>query len=285
MARNDLAKSAWETWPLRPTLLGLAPRSWFWSRISLFLRLWSRPRPHPLGDRIPYFFLEFDRAPGWEHTPCIFLALDWPLAELDPRFRRQAPLAVPGFRFLLELMALFGHPARGAVTHQLARCWRELPAGGIWAHLGILASRPNAGYRLSLLLPQHSLREYLTHIAPHVDCASFVSFIDRYAATPGCQILRDRLQLDIDVSERVAERMGVSLLPTEPNGWPPLLAALVEDGLFSRRFAEGALSWADSGASFPLLSEEQGLPYLSHVKVVTKPTQPLAAKLYFGFRM
>lgn len=261
----------------------LALRSATWRRLSVFVLAWLHLQARSLGPRVPFVFLEFDRAPTWQNAPCIFMALDWPLAELEPQFRQQAPFAVPGFQVVLQLLTLLGDRAAGEQAHCLARCWRQLPEGGVWSHVGVLTSRPQVGRRVSLLLPRGSVATYLERVAPAVDSGPIVQLLERYGAVCHFDRVGKRVQLELDVGEHVSAKVGLSLVPKQPEGWRPLLDALVRDGLCEPRCATAALSW-EEGAIRPLAGGRGLVPYLSHAKLVVHGERAMVPKLYLGLR-
>ncbi|GIW43878.1 MAG: hypothetical protein KatS3mg077_1160 [Candidatus Binatia bacterium] len=262
----------------------LAIRSATWRRLSAWILLWLFGNSRALRQRVPFLFLEFDPGANWENAPAIFVALDWPLEELHPELRQQAPFAVPGFQLILQVLALLGRRARGAEPHQLARCWQALPEGGAWAHVGVFSSRPRAGPRISMLVPRAGVAEYLSRIAPGVDGAALEATIERFAAHCQSDHPNQRVPIDLDVGENVAPRIGIALLPTRPEGWSGLFDALVQAGLCHRLCAGAALAWKDQGTVATTTGRFLS-PYLSHVKLVIEgASKPIGSKLYFGIR-
>ncbi len=261
----------------------LAVRSAVWRRLSAFVLAWLHLRARALGSRVPFFFLEFDHRPNWEYAPCTFVALDWPLAELEPRFRQQAPLAVPGFQAVLELLVLLGNRAQPLEVARLVQCWQQLPEGGVWSHVGVLSSRPGAGRRVSLLLPRGAVAAYLERVVPTANSARVGQILQRYATFCHCDTGGKRVQLELDVGETFSGRVGLSLLPNESGGWPALLGVLVRDGLCDPRAAQAAMSWS-RGTLTPGGDGSSSVRYLSHVKLVVQGMHPTSAKLYMGLR-
>ncbi|MCX8072486.1 MAG: hypothetical protein N3C12_08550 [Candidatus Binatia bacterium] len=261
----------------------LALRFACWRRLSAFILLWLQRDQTALRARVPFLFLEFDRGRNWEAQPGVFLALDWPLAELEPALRQNA-FAVPGFQFILRLLSLLGRRATAEEASQLARVWQELPEGGVWAHAGVLTSRPAAGHRVSLLLPASAAPGYLQRVAPGANTAAIAALIERYARVTCFGSGAQRAQLDMDVAHTVSPRIGLTLLPPAAGDWLDLLAALVRDGLCHQRCAEAAQHWVHQPLGDDPDDVHVGRPYLSHLKVVVHGNHPLTAKLYLGAR-
>lgn len=261
----------------------LAMRAIVWRRLSAFVLAWLYIETRAFGQRVPFLFLEFDYAPNWHNTPCIFVALDWPLAELEPRFRQQAPFAVPGFQMILQLLILLGRRATAKEARCLALCWQELPDGGAWSHVGVLTSRPAAGHRMSILLPRAAVKSYLERVAPESDFTCIPGLLDRYASLCHFRTPSSRVQLELDVGQQVSGKIGVSLLPREPGAWPQLLDLLVRDGLCDMRCAAAAKSW-QRGSDVAQDDADACLPYLSHAKLLVHGHRAVGAKLYFGLR-
>lgn len=280
VARDHAGAHALVPAPGNPRLLQLARRFPAWRPLIEFAVVWVCDLSTAVRRRVPFLFLEFDRAgEEWSTVPCTFVALDWPLAELDARFRQQAPLALPGFTSIVQILARLGTRPTSDQVRQLARCLQLLPAGGVWAHVGVLAGRAVGDPRMSLLVPARAVAAYLSAVSRTADDNGAALVLERYART--CHFGRgpQRVQVDFDVGEQTATRVGLSLLPGEPAGWHGLFAQLVADGLADERCAAAALDWQRAS-----LEEHppSGQRFLSHVKVVLQKGAAPSAKLYFG---
>jgi hypothetical protein len=242
-----------------------------WNRLRHFDTCWRDSRSL-LRRWVPFVFLEFDAAEAEEvePTPSIFVALDAPLRDLAAHPHVDAACEVAAL--LLEL------PPASPLEARLEGCFAALPGSGVVLHIGAMLGRPERALRVSVGLAGAEAAGYLRRLGA------------RDAAEAAARAVADfskwmvRAQIDFDLAPDVRPRIGFGVRPRHVSQWPALLTDLGDAGLAGPEKLLGLSTWPGrSGlragpASAPLLFERT----LSHVKLVSEPSGPTAAKAYFG---
>jgi len=242
-----------------------------------YLLGWARA-PEPL---LPYTWLEFDLPDaGGDLAPVLISRIkrrtdpDWLLDVLLPALRGRPP-----------------HPAQRAM---LLRTLTGLPEESWCCYAFDMQSRGTDAVRLSFSgLRPHLMPDRLEHLG-RPDLAE--------ALRPAVGLVKDRglfeLNLEVDRDAEIRPRVGFEMSfkqwPGNDPQWQSLLGRLVDAGLCSSEKRDAALAWSgyDSPRRAPgawparkELARTYLVRWISHVKLVCVPGEPLEAKAYLLFAL
>ena len=252
-----------------------------WARIRAFVARRAEPDAG-FATRMPFMFLEFDAddtPPA--RAPSVFIALDWPLGELVADGCVEGPAPLTHVREALQL--LVGRPLPRDTDAMLARCFVEIPAGGIVLHVAAMLSRPGGGVRLSIGVPRSRTGDYLRTLGWPGAVTPLEDILARFSPYADFEHPGGLVQLDFDVEPQIGPLLGVTVRPSSSDGWRPLLDQLVHAGLCAADERDALLSWPGRtraqlpGVLLPCVLER----YVSHTKVTCGAAHP-KAKAYIG---
>jgi len=268
----------------------LSPR-----RLTRFLAAWARG-DHPEASSL-WLELDLEREPALRPIPGVCAALAGRIAP-EPLLDRLLP-------------ALRRRPLPPAQRSRVARCLAAIPPPGRVLYAGSMESRGGGPVRLvvsGLDLP--ALAGYLRRVAPEAvarsaaAAASMISGGAPMAGAAGGAAVAGvagtagalRTLLSFDVGDEVAGRIGWECsyrrLPSREPGWAELLARFQAAGLATAAQAAALLAWPGydslwtAAPRWPLGLAHAGtfaVRCLSHLKLVSEPGRPPAAKAYLLF--
>jgi len=245
-----------------------------WQRLGELCRRWGDPDTDLYG-WVRLVFLEFDADTnvGSVPVPSVFLTLDWPA---DPDGDRG--VSEPFAAARSGLAVLRGGSLPAAVHDRLERCFRALPPGGRVVHIGAMLGRAADWVRLSIAMPRTVLVTYLASIG-------FPGSIDAietavHHLTPAAV----RVQIECDVRETVAARLGLVLADGSGRAPSALLDRLVADGLCAPPKRAALLAWPGRFTGrLPGHARPRELQRnVSHIKVTHAPGEAPSAKAYLA---
>jgi hypothetical protein len=202
---------------------------------------------------------------------------------------------------LIEQIAerLCGAPLPSRLRRSLAQVVEALPPRGRIIHLGAMLSRPGGGLRVVVgRIPDSGLFEYLRQAGWAGDRQQ----IEDGIACFGSHF--DTMLLSMDLSDTVSPRLGfechIDPKPGRSEAWRVLLHRMVQLKLCTPAKAAGLLAWPgvslrhEHPTNWPrhlrwgdrLLGDRAAsvvVRFLSHLKLVSRPTQPQELKGYLGF--
>jgi hypothetical protein len=267
----------------------LSPR-----RLTRFLAAWARGQ-HPEASSL-WLELDLDREPASRPVPGVCAAI---AGRIAPE------------RLLDRLLpALRRRPLPPAQRSRVARCLAAIPPPGRLLYAGSMESRGGGPVRLvvsGLDLP--ALSGYLRRVAPAAVARSAVAAVAAVslsgvagvagvAGTAGGAGAAGALRtlLSFDVGDEVAGRIGWECsyrrLPSREPGWAELLARFRAAGLATAAQGAALLAWPGydslwtAAPRWPLGLVQAGtfaVRCLSHLKLVSEPGRPPAAKAYLLF--
>jgi len=242
--------------------------------VARFLAAWARGE-HP---QVASLWLELDleREPAVRPVPGICAALAGP--------------AAPEWVLDRLLPALRGRALPPAQRHRLARCLAAILAPGRLLYAGSMESRGGGPVRLVVAgLDAPALAAYLGRVAP-ADVALSAAAAAALAAGAA------RIQLSFDVDDEVAGRVGWECsyprLPSREAGWTALLARWTAAELATAPQRRALLAWPGydslltAAPRWPLdlgTARTFCVRCLSHLKLISRPQHPPAAKAYLFF--
>lgn len=251
-----------------------------WDGVRAFSREWSDARS-PLA-KVPFLWLEYDlpRPPGAIPQPFAFLCVERdflkpPGREVDPRQAAEASLQLA----LRGLEVLRGKPLTPAVARTVARCFEQLPEGGVVEHVAPLDCRGLDAVRVVMGVPRQHLAEYVERLGWPGPRAQ-VEELSRTWLSP-----LSFAEVNVDAgADGLGPTLGLSLpLPDEPRkSWAAeVLQRMVEQRLCTPAKRDAVLDWPGSdrvtleGYRWPSkLCRTIGL------KLVCRPHQPPTVKAY-----
>jgi hypothetical protein len=246
-----------------------------WPRIHAFVRDWL-DAASPLGDWVPFLFMEFDvpTDPDPVPVPSVFLALDAPLRGDEPE---AIDVGYPPLAALRRACALLaGEALAPEVDRMVLEAYRSLPANAWVMHAGVLLGRAATGVRLSIAAHGEAMPSYLAALGGDAAAAQAAALIDALGDSVPWS------QLDFDLAPAVLPRIGFGLQPSAPDGWSALLEGVERRGWCTPEKRRALLGWSGrtptSLAHGPCVLER----HLSHVKLVCAPGRPTSAKAYLG---
>lgn len=267
-----------------------------WRRIRAFAREWSDPRS-PLFDAVHNIWLEFDvdgSAPSTP-VPSVFVGSETLKA---PEEQPANPDLMPShcaWLIGLALPLLLIQEVGSAPRRQVARCLNLLPSGAYVFQVGLMLSRISRITRLCVRgISASQIIEYLERLGWQGSIPELEMLVNALAP------LVQRIDLDLDVTDRVLPKVGLECYPimTMP-AIQRFLDFLVSSGLATAEKAQGLGRWG--GMAHELLTPEvwprellsvssflagrvhSAFPrWLHHVKIVHHPELPLQAKAYLA---
>jgi hypothetical protein len=266
-----------------------------WQQVFAFSREWNDPTS-ALFEAVHNIWMEFDMdgKPTSIPVPSLFLGSNL----LEPRATARRLKRMPEHCAWLTdqaLPLLLGRPLDRSICRQVARCVNVLPAGARIFQVGLMLSRATAVTRLCVRgLASAQIPEYLKAIGWEGARGEVEAIADKLAP------LVERIDLDIDVGDRVMPKIGLECYPAQD--LTKLLAFmnyLMSGGLCVEPKADGLMRWAGLAHErvtpqiWPreLLAlssflggrvESAFFRWLHHVKVVHVPGHPPAAKAYLA---
>lgn len=258
-----------------------------WLRIRDFARRWTQGG-RDLQQRMPLLFLEVDAAAAGAAVPVpsVFVGMDWTAADLGLAGRQGRDFGAGLLDTLGALEILRGERLDGATGSCLGRCFEALPDGSLVLHVAVMLGRPEAGIRISTVVPRHRALSYLGAIGwrgSHDELERTLEILAPHAAFGDATA---PLQLDLDVGAGIGPAVGVGLWPRGRGLWGDLLSALVDARLCEVEKRAALLSWPGSA---PGLAETARGPLLCrlerdifHAKITVGATGGPSAKAYFG---
>lgn len=244
------------------------------ARLRRFLSSWARGE-HPEAASL-WLELDLEREPEARPVPGICAGLGGAIA--------------PELLADRLLPALRGRPLAAPVRRRLLRCLAAIPAPGRLLYAASMESRRDEAVRLIVAgLGEEGLVGFLDRVAP--------SSLARRAAEAMALVAGGaRTHLSFDVHDEVGERIGIECsfprLPAREPGWSELLGRWAAAGLVSAEERAALLIWTGydsawtAAARWPAAVEASGtfcIRCLSHLKLVSIPAGPLAAKAYLLF--
>ncbi|MCE5298666.1 MAG: hypothetical protein LLF84_06965 [Methanoregulaceae archaeon] len=262
-----------------------------WHNIGAFSALWN-DTGSVLFENIRAVWFEFDTTnqPGIVPIPCVFLV---PAYTLKEEF-------LSSNEWLLEtaIPVLTGADCPGEIKETFVRCIEKLPFGSSLFIIGLMFQRKSRKIRLSIKFDDPlNILHYLNDIGWPGEKRSLSLLIDDMIQ---CNV--NRFILDLDIGEKISPLLGLecSFCPTnyhKEHKWSDLLHKLIEKGLISHGECDAVLSYPGSdfspcpswiGIDNPRDTAQIRSPvlirYISHLKFVHNPSEPLAVKAYIGIR-
>ncbi len=266
-----------------------------WQRIQSFANEWSDPQS-PLFDHIHNMWIEFDveGMPPPVPVPSVFIGAD----NMQPLERTIDDETMPSHcEWLTEvaLPVLLGGTLEQAQRRQIARCFNFLPSGARIFQVGLMLARNSSTTRLCVRgLSGTQITDYLRGLDYDTASGELQRLVDVLAP------LVDRIDLDLDVADRVLPKIGLECyLPMNPGIIRRYLDHLAVCGLATSVKAEALESW--QGLAHERLTPEiwphdllalssfMGgrvhsvfARWLHHVKIVFEPGLRLQAKAYLA---
>jgi hypothetical protein len=266
-----------------------------WQRIRSFSTEWSNPQS-PLFDCVHNMWLEFDVegvAPSIP-VPSVFIGPE-NLQSAEPA---EDNSLMPGCCAWLTdsaLPLLLSGDLDPALRRQIARCVNLLPPGACIFQVGQMLARASRITRLCVRgVSKTQIIEYLQALDYDTSSGQLHELLDLLGP------LAARIDLDMDVADRVLPKIGLEAYPAaDASAIHRLLNQLVSCGLSTPAKAEGLESWR--GMALERLTPEiwprdllalSGFlggrvhsvfaRWLHHVKIVYQPGFPLRAKAYLA---
>ena len=256
---------------------------WSWQRVRSFAKEWSDPQS-PLHESVNGMWLEFDIESSSSPVPIpsVFFGSD--------RLRRGANTA-----WLTERALPLLHGIDRQRT--IMRCIDALPSPAYIFQVGCMLSRADAPIRICVRgISIDETLEYLPAIGWRGSVVDLGVQLEMMAEQA------QRIDLDLDVDEGIASKIGLECYPQQiPTGASQLLNWLADTGYVSNSKVSALKSWPGIAherlrtSIWPpgLLSASAFLcgrahsafvRWLHHVKVVYEPGRPSRAKAYLGVR-
>lgn len=265
-----------------------------WRRIRGFAREWSDLRS-PLFEGIHNIWIEFDvdGTPAILPVPSVFIGSD--LLRPGESGNLESPLQHCAWLMDLALPLLLGCDLDPCMRLRVARCLNLLPAGARIFQVGLMLGRASRITRLCVRgLSSNQIPEYLHAVGWQGSLPEVRDLVNLLAP------LVERIDLDIDVGDRVLPKIGLECYPAQ--SLPAIqrfLDYLVSSGLSTATKAEGLKRWA--GLAHERLTPDvwprdllalsaflEGrvhsafFRWLHHIKVVHQPGLPAQAKAYLA---
>jgi hypothetical protein len=275
-----------------PLLLANHP---VWQRIRSFSTEWSTPES-AVADRIHNIWLEFDvdGVPGSMPVPSVFIGPENLQSAGPPVDKGQMP---DRCAWLTDsaLPLLVGGELHPALKTQIARCLNLLPPGACVFQIGLMLSRASSTTRICVRgVSKKQILEYLQVLDYDTSSGQLQALLELLGP------MVERIDLDLDVSDRVLPKIGLECyLPTDTSAIHEFLNHLVSCGLSTPAKAEALESWR--GMAHERLTPEiwprdllalssflggrvhsAFARWLHHVKIVYQPGLPLQAKAYLA---
>lgn len=269
-----------------------------WQHLRDFAATWANPDSE-LYTNILGLWLEFDTANASQETPipCVFIHT------IPLRITSRAEERKYEWMFHTALPLLLGHPLSSHLHQRLLEAFCKLPNGASVMDIGFMLSRGTAGARLVL---RHL---HPTQIIPYLESLGWSDTNNELASMiQDLQTRVTRLVLHITITEQgVDQKIGLecSFSPDHyhlENRWASFFDYLIQKGVCCPEKKTEALKFLGVNTEEPLQPFDSSsytvavrLPskvpvnalvrYMSHVKLVYKPGQPLEAKAYPGVRL
>jgi len=267
-----------------------------WQRVRDFSRDWSDSQS-PLFEAIHNLWVEFDvdGMPPAIPVPSVFVGSE----ALRPTEAAADPGLMPRHcAWLLDraLPLLIGRDVDGPTRCQVARCLNLLPAEARIFQVGLMLARASRITRLCVRgVSSKQIPEYLQALGWEGSFPELEGLLKSLAP------LVERIDLDMDVRDRVLPKIGLECYPAMTAPARPFLDHLVLSGLSTAAKAEALLRWSGmvhqrvTRDVWPrdLLSlsafldgrvHSTFLRWLHHIKVVYEPGFPLQAKAYLAVK-
>jgi hypothetical protein len=266
-----------------------------WQRIRSFSTEWSNPES-AVADRIHNIWLEFD-------VDGVAASMPVPSVFIGPENLQSAHPAVDNSQmpercaWLTDsaLPLLLGGELQPALRGQIARCLNLLPPGACMFQVGLMLSRTSSITRLCVRgVSKKQILEYLQVLDYDTSSGQLHALLELLGP------LVERIDLDLDVSDRVLPKIGLECyLPADTSAIHQFLNHLVSSGLSIPAKAEALESWRGVAheRSTPEIWPRDLLAlsgflggrahsvfarWLHHVKIVYQPGLPLQAKAYLA---
>ncbi len=257
-----------------------------WKFLQDFYENWASPNSS-LNKEIENVGLEFDVNEQLPQVPipCIFL-----------QFNEETVIDAEG---LTRMVRLLNHQVSPLLESNLRLCADSLPVGATISHLGAMLSRSAKAVRVNVKrISSEQLSDYLMQVGwsdPTNTFSTLTSTLSEFA---------DSILLSFDVGDTILPRIGLECFlnnqPYYEPRWQLLLDYLIEEKLCTLAKKDSLLSW-------PGFSQKSSVPdlwpsnisfgdrllgsravsifsrWLSHIKVVYQPGNPLQAKAYLAF--
>ena len=266
-----------------------------WQQVFAFSREWNDPTS-PLFEAVHNIWMEFDMdgKPASIPVPSLFLGSNLLARRASSRRLKRMP---EHCAWLTDqaLPLLLGRPLDRSIGCQVACCVNLLPAGARIFQVGLMLSRTTAVTRLCIRgLASAQIPAYLAAIGWEGARGEVEAIVDKLAP------LVERIDLDIDVSDRVMTKIGLECYPAQDlTKLRAFMNHLISSGLCVEPKADGLMRWAG-------LAHERVTPHLwprdllglssflggrvesaffrwlHHVKVVHMPGHSPAAKAYLA---
>jgi hypothetical protein len=266
-----------------------------WQRIRSFSTEWSNPQS-PLFDRVHNMWIEFDveAVPPSIPVPSVFIGPE-NLRSAEPAGDNSL---MPGHCAWLTdsaLPLLLSGELDPALRGQIARCLNLLPPGACIFQVGLMLARASRVTRLCVRgVSKAQIIEYLRALDYDTSSGQLHELLDLLGPWV------ERIDLDMDVADRVLPKIGLECYPAaDASAIHLLLNHLVSCGLLTPAKAEALESWR--GMAHQRLTPEiwprdllalSGFlggrahsvfaRWLHHVKIVYQPGFPLQAKAYLA---
>lgn len=229
--------------------------------------------------------------------PYTWLEFDLPTVGADPApvlISRIAQRTDPDWLLDVLLPALRGRPPYPAQRAMLLRALEGLPEQAWCCYAFDLQSRGTEAVRLSFSgVRPHSMPDQLKQLG-RPDLAQALSAAVTMTKDNGLFELNFEVDADAEIRSRVGFEMSFKQWPGNDPKWQDLFVRLVDAGLCAPEKGEAALAWSgyDSPRRAPGLWPEREelartflVRWISHVKLVCIPGQPLEAKAYLLFAL
>ena len=282
---------------------GYLPDSFFnhpeWQHIADFATSWADPTS-VLKNKVKCFWLEFDMPENPQEVPIpsVFFGPTSLPANVSPN-------DVSQYEWLITTAfpLLAGHKVSKAIEYGVQNCIRKMPSNASLFQVGTMLSRSTKGIRLYInKIQPEQIIPYLNTIGWSDTKGEFTSLVT------DLKNKADRFVLSFDVTETgIGPRIGLecSFAPDrfdQETRWNQLLHYLVKKGWCLPEKRDALLSYPgeeqdenfSGGVMKPLTSASQNLSdiisgivvrYISHLKLVYEPGNPIEAKAYPAVRL
>lgn len=268
-----------------------------WKSVKEFTQKWSEP-DSLLNERISGIWLEFDTSESLSDFPIPNFFFQTKKIRIDTEKDEQE------FSWLTKevIPILIRKKLSKRIENNLIESIKKLPKGSSVFHFGTMLSRNNAGIRIVInRIKPEELLNYLHSIGWNHENQILIELLDELSK------YISRIILQVNISEKIDEKIGIECSFTidkyhTETEWEKFLDFLEHNNFCKTEKKEAILNFV--GAEFSRFQEglsiEEYMPsvmlsehskpkalvrYLSHIKIVYSPNEPIVVKAYPAVRL
>jgi hypothetical protein len=268
-----------------------------WKNVGALTEKWVDPTSE-LHDKILGLWLEFDTADNAMDIPIPSVFLQTiPLRIDNPSDKRQCKWITQ-----TAIPLLTGHAVKENIEKGFISALEKLPLGASVFHVASMLSRNTDSIRLIIKRMQpNDIVPYLKSLGWSDDEEGLSALIDEIKKYSDC------IRLHIDIGDTINPQIGLECFISpdkyhEGQGWDDFLTYLVEKKACNPNIKNALLDFpgvdqenSENEFDFDSYMPSVKLPdtnfskaivrYISHVKILYKPREPIEAKAYTGVRL